>query len=520
MVIECDSYEFHSGRQAWSDDEERRAGQWKFKAMATAERRSAPFHVAVPAKEPVTLVLPRGASIAGVVVDTRERPIAEAAIFLEYPGEDSILTGDPEPRTRTDPSGRFRVEDVLAGTLEIAASSSELPLSDWIEISVAPGEFLQNLRIQLGGGGRIEGQLDPSLGEIAKRSIGLYSFRGAVGWRDAETDGEGRFVIEGVIPQDYVIELRQTVSAPDGRTQTTSSQIRKNITVVEGQTTEVVFGAPARPVRAHGFVMAAGRPLATATIRALPRDSQEDTGAEALTGVDGSYELVLSGPGDYSFSVSMNYGSDRSFQRTIPEQDEVELSFEVPAGSIAGRVLGSDGRPLAHAPVTLVADGPRNRETFYREQYHKMRAQDDGTFVFMLLPPGTYTLRSPDGFQMDSPPPRVRYGRVILSDLRIEGESSITGLELRLPAESRITGVVVDAGGNGVSGAWIVAMDARGTPLSGDWETRSDATGHFEIVHVAAGVHSVRAKTADGEGTSAPFQVAEGKTASARIELR
>ncbi len=96
----------------------------------------------------------------------------------------------------------------------------------------------------------------------------------------------------------------------------------------------------------------------------------------------------------------------------------------------------------------------------------------------------------------------------------------LTDVELRLPPESSISGLVADAHGNGVGGVWIQVRDARGLSLSGAWETRTDAAGHFEIANVDPGVHSVRAKTNELEATSAPFSVEAGKTASTRIELR
>ena len=94
------------------------------------------------------------------------------------------------------------------------------------------------------------------------------------------------------------------------------------------------------------------------------------------------------------------------------------------------------------------------RETFYRNGYRRTYTESDGSFRFELLAPGTYTLRAPDGFQADSPPPRVPHGRVVLSDVVVEA-GEVAGIELRLPPEGRISGLVVDARGNPVTDAWV-----------------------------------------------------------------
>jgi hypothetical protein len=169
--------------------------------------------------------------------------------------------------------------------------------------------------------------------------------------------------------------------------------------------------------------------------------------------------------------------------------------------------------------VTLVQSGC-SRDVFYRTCYHRTQTGSGGRFRFRFLEPGSYTLRAPDGYQWDSPPPRWPYGRSVLTDLVIGG-AEVTGIEVRLPEEGRISGDVVDERGNPVTNAWVGALDRTGIPLAGEgWDTRPDATGHFEIGNVAPGTYSVRVRCGDREARSTSLEVEADETASVRIELR
>ena len=252
------------------------------------------------------------------------------------------------------------------------------------------------------------------------------------------------------------------------------------------------------------------------TVRAYSKE-YEDRGEQVRTGSDGRFDLAVAGPGEYRFTIAANRGSYADSLQTVPDRDHVDLAFEVPGGGLSGRVFGADERRV---PITIVRSGFADWDSFYRDGYRSMYTEKDGSFAFRLLAPGSYTLRAPDGFQDDSPPPRVPHGRVVLTDLEV-GAAEVAGIDVRLPAEGMISGVVVDARGNPVTGAWIGALDERGLSLAGDgWETRTDATGHFQINNVAPGTHTVRARSGENETHSTAFEIEAGKTASTRIEFK
>jgi len=494
------------------------AGQWRLTGRTKDERRSAPAVVSTDASEEVVLVIPRSGAISGFVVGPDRVPIGDAKLYIHYPGEKDVEFGfgpEPEPRTLTGAAGGFLVEQVPPGTVEVMARHPDYSDGEWMKLSVAPGALLQDVEVLLTPGGRIEGQADPSLGDVADRQVDLFSFRGGIGWRDARTDAAGRFVIEHVMPQNYVIELRAAGYGEPGFKDEPS--IRKNISVKEGETTQVVLGEARRQIAIHGLVLAGGVPVSGLSVRPDSNEN-EDRGEEVETGLDGRFDLTVSGAGDYSFYVEANRGSYAFFPQAVPDKNDLDVLFELPSGVLSGRVCDADGHPLSRVGVTLVRDG-YTRENFYRDCYRRMTTSAYGSFEFRLLAPGSYTLRAPDGFQDDSPSPRVPHGRVVLIHLVVDG-AELKGVEARLPPEARISGSVVDALGNPVTDAWVGALDYRRVSLAGDgWETRTDSTGHFEIESVGPGTFSVRARSGDREVVSPPFEVEAGKTASVSIEI-
>lgn len=505
-------------------------GEWRLTArVPPGPRCSASIVRTFPGEDDeLVLVVPRCTAVSGLVVDATGVPIPDAAIRVEglpepVPRTSGLVLmtlgygGSEEPHATTDRAGAFLIEDIPFSTVALEASHPDYAQSSSLEVRVAPGETRSGIVIVLNRGGRIEGRIDASVGEPGQREIGLYSFRGSLGWRETQSDAGGRFVIENVVPQDYVIELRaadygQTgLNVPPG--------FRKRITVVEGKTTEVEFTEVRRPIEVLGTVLRSGMPAHGLSVQAQPANG-DDRGEGSTTDRDGRFALVVDGPGEYTFYVLADLGSYTFVDRTIPDQDVVEIALEVPGGALTGRVLDAEGRPLANVPVTVVLSGEVERRLMYREHHRTTETNRDGMFELSLLVPGSYTIRAPDLFRRDSQSPRIPHGRVLVTDVRVDptGTSSV---ELQLPAEGRIAGVVVDERGIGVGGAWIAARDSHGRLLCGlGWELQIDPTGHFQLESLAAGTYSIRAWAEGAEGSAAGIAVEEGKTAATRIVIR
>lgn len=122
-----------------------------------------------------------------------------------------------------------------------------------------------------------------------------------------------------------------------------------------------------------------------------------------------------------------------------------------PTGTLKGRVLRADGRPLPRATVRIrAAAGTRSRSGV-------LETELDGTFLFDELPPGEYRLSaSKTGFislEFGQRRPREP-GRPLL----VEAGRTIDRLDIALPRPSAITGRIVDNDGEPVERVLVQAL--------------------------------------------------------------
>jgi hypothetical protein len=114
----------------------------------------------------------------------------------------------------------------------------------------------------------------------------------------------------------------------------------------------VAWAIDATQAELTGVVSGDGQPLAGATVTAV------ETGAVAVTGVDGHYALGLPG-GTHTITVEGHGFATHTEVVELPEQGSVRLDFDLarlPRGSVAGTVTSVEGGPVAGAEIE--ASGP------------------------------------------------------------------------------------------------------------------------------------------------------------------
>jgi protocatechuate 3,4-dioxygenase beta subunit len=166
---------------------------------------------------------------------------------------------------------------------------------------------------------------------------------------------------------------------------------------------------------------------------------------------------------------------------TTPTSDApVDVPDEIAgARKLSGHVVDETGKGVAGA--TVIAESPGHPP-------HETTTRSDGAFSLDAAPsPGTLTARA-TGFA--------------IARLAVQAGGDVAALELRLHAASPVSGIVVDASGKPVAGAFVECEGA------GDTSATTDEAGHFELAAAADGCRAT-ATHADF-GTSPPVDLVAG----------
>jgi hypothetical protein len=336
------------------------------------------------------------AVIRGVVVDGASgAPLRRAAVSLVV--EDLDRESSRAVATTSDASGQFEFTGVPAGRVQVTAAragyfawdnvwNGEPEEIDWQ--TVAEGQRITGVRIQLFRGGVVSGRVLDEYGEAAV-GVEIEVLRrepgdNGGGLRSTSmpftpmTDDTGAFRVWGLAPGDYIVGARpnrfmaETSGTDDARREgysntyypgTASLSAARTVRVVPGRDTGgVSFGLVSVPLaRLRGMVQlppeVPGRAVNLGVALVAPQrlDGYVTRGARARD--DGSFELTRLAPGTYQVTARYFGQGGAEFYGTT----EVEVSgadvdgVAVPlrAGTIVrGRVVNEAGEPVG-VPVMV-----------------------------------------------------------------------------------------------------------------------------------------------------------------------
>jgi protocatechuate 3,4-dioxygenase beta subunit len=250
----------------------------------------------------------------------------------------------------------------------------------------------------------------------------------------------------------------------------------------------------ARPKFTGTVLDADGKPAPEVKVSLFPSFWQ----GEKATDAEGRFTLLT----DQNQSGGTSAGRvviARDFARNLSaalklddEATNAELKLE-PALTLAGRVTDPSGQAVTNAQARVMFQSERISLTMGSP----IRTDVEGRFEFKALPPGrSYGVSisakgfAPENRSVDAPDAGTR--RVELDPFRL------------LPTNQRIAGVVLDADGQPVPGAWINSSGERQPSLN----LLTDAEGRFSFDRVCAGEIRLSANVPGGGGHGAV--VAEG----------
>ncbi|MEO6709032.1 MAG: carboxypeptidase regulatory-like domain-containing protein [Planctomycetota bacterium] len=476
-----------------------------------------------------SLVVTHAAALRGQVLAPDGTPIAGAQVEIEMPDADPMFWrgGTRNGKdVRSDAKGRFEFKSAPSGEYTLRATRDGFAGSDALALNVTPGQTLENLTLSLRRGGRLEVLLGSSAGsKISGRQLTLYGqFRDAE-WRQATTDASGHATLEGLTSGEWQVNLQPSDDelAAQGSGEGEKDWMLRDsltqqarVTIVDGETAHVILGAPPKAaVEVSGVVRSGGSPMAGAAVQAHFRGESSGGNTKfARCDAQGAYKLTLHQPGSYSIAASRD-GMNPSIWKsvTVPDAPRFVLDIDLPNGSIAGRVLGPDGRGLASAWVSIELEKPQ----LSSEPVSGYASTDDsGAFRLENLPAGIYKLTA-NGQGSHSTDGASELGSESVHGLSLPEGGALRDVELRLALGGSLQGTVRGPDGQPVADAMVYLLDASGAWVDA---TGSDDKGRYECRGIRAGNFTVSAMQENQLSEPAEVRIVVGQKTKLDLKLR
>ena len=337
-------------------------------------------------------VLEPGVTVSGRVVDEAGQGVADADVYA--------LTGpwggpDFGPAAaRSDPLGNFDIADQpRQGEIFLEAHGESVVMSQAVKVVLPPAGPVE-LRVRRGRTleGRVldERSAEPVRGaqvsawRMMRRTIGSANMHFSRGGEEGETDEGGLFRLTGLEVGTYLL----TVTAPGYK------QARLEAIVPEEGQPRALTVALKHGLALHGRVVdaqdapAGGVDVyASQAARQLLSATAHVSGGSARTGPDGSFAIDGLDAGRYEVVADDDTGAQAREMADTGRSEEVVLHLRSP-GAVDGRVVSSDGAPVAGAQVMTI--GPSGAMEGERT------TDASGSFAFEELPPGSYRVSAND----------------------------------------------------------------------------------------------------------------------------
>lgn len=445
-------------------------GVWSVRAQADgytfADANDIP-----PNSENALIILKRGGSVAGIVIDAAtEKPVPNVDVRL---AKESYETEFSQQRATTDENGRFTIRDLADG--EYKAFLYRQPYvvaNEFKAFTIDSANHVTDLELRVLRGGVITGRATDAV--TGAPIAGMeFSTRGPTS-TTAETDSDGVYRIEGLNAGSYVVRRRWMPGYRHGE-----DRENKSATVELGkETSGIDFSVPPGVTLSGRVVDENGAPLVMVEVSSETNETRE--GDSSQTDANGRWAHRGFSPGAIATIYAQKAGYFADPIENVTISDQSQTNFEIvmkPGGTISGIVVDQTGAPVkqttvAAKPVDTSGAKPQNGWS-----------RDDGAFTINGLSPGTYKLTAR---------PQNTYTKQSSRETEVTVAKGERVTDVRvvvdMDAGMKLAGRVVDASGLPIEGAGI-NVSAPDKNVSGN--ARTDADGHFEIVGLEAGEYRV-----------------------------
>lgn len=463
--------------------------------------------VVLPGQENrASIVIPKGLTVRGIVVDRSGVPVPNAQISISW------STRDPgQLCARSGLDGTFLLR-ALRSAQYISSREARNGPSSYAYLSGNPGDSVDLRLVCAGRGGRIEGRVFDPTGEPVPDALvqidDTGGVRGAVKngvlqgtpLEERRTDAAGRFACDGLEPPQCIVWVRARGLAPwsdyarieDGETTQVNVDLREGLQV--HGTIRTSDGAPA-----SGIWVGAGPPGESADVSMF--------GLRTRSGADGTYRMdgILPGPiemwaEDRSRPKGQRLGRARSLLRGSAGEN-LEWNAVIDAGiRLTGSVLDERGAPLSDMNVRVFAV----ESVGGLSASGAAKTDVDGRFSVAGLPESGVHVEIYEGAQ------RAENRLLLVKDVKPGADDVILRVPDAARASATIIGKLVDAGGRPASAKVILERVSMSTWNSFPSDSR---TGEIRIGPVCADAYQLRVETERGVlRTLGTHELARGQT--------
>jgi hypothetical protein len=423
-----------------------------------------------PGQSDIKLILPPEARIEGEVVENvTGKPMGGVRVNVrpvwpQYPFLDEPVTSKPD--------GTFSVGGLATYTYIVQLEPQGKETADWmarpVQVTLEAGETARDIRLALTAGCWVEVVVKKETGKpAAERGVAIFDAEGGDPWR-GKTDAGG-MVRARLLPGTYQVG-RIYVSEYE------YADPQEPFTIAEGETKRFERTLGGMPAVSGVVYDDAGVPLEGVTLQIIPGDHEETS-----SDVQGRFKAIWDPrkwpPADYLVARH----AARNLAAAEPAgREETSSRMDVrlrPGVALAGQVTDLHGKALAGADIQVVLYSDSWSQIVMASRGVKTDAQ--GRYEVETLPAKQrYRIKA----SADN------YGQVgTVIDATETAGNRVQVSTLALPvANLSVSGVVVDAAGQPVSGASIYSYPDEwiGQPSR---HTRSDAAGKFVLEHLCAG---------------------------------
>jgi protocatechuate 3,4-dioxygenase beta subunit len=489
-----------------------RPGAYELRAVAGARHTKAPVIVGLGVAEQISdveILVGAGAVVRGVCTDETGAPAAGVEVS-PFGGEASATS---------DAKGAFVLEGLPPGRYQLLGNGGDYVTAGPTGVELADKD-VDNVKVRVRHGVKLKGHVEPR--QVC--DVRLDFDDATLGPRElpmlvspVTTGPDGEFDLASASPLPYVLAAR----CPSG------DQGSQPVTLSPGMA-PVVLEAKAGASIAGKVVDGSGKPVVAATVMAAPRTGAERTvivngmvtsGAQVLTNAAGEYTLKGLSAATYHLTVldrgrplPMKTDATVSLAAT-DHKTGVDLAIDRPDGVIRGTVVGSDGKPIADAWVSVqqsIDDLIANTDRGSGERMITVESTSDGGAAGDLPP----ALTDSNGHFEIAGLPRTPW--TVVAEAQ---HGALRGRQTKVTPDATIT--LVAAGVTELRG---VVHGARGMfTVELDGPTRAQrsfasADGTFSFSRVDPGAYTVRVTSSAGNG-EAHVEVAAGQPASVEIAL-